>query len=69
MMSPERLGKPPSHDPITVAMPSPQVMNDQPAEQEEDDDSTPKYPLVLFRSPFNHAYRVATNTQGIRDSI
>ena len=69
MMSPEYLGCSPTHDPIIVAMPSPQVVNNQPAEQEEDDDSTPEYPLVLLRSPFNHAYRVATNAQGIRDSV
>jgi len=57
------------HVMITAAMPSSQVVNNQPAEQEEDDDSTPKYPLVLFRSPFNHAYRIAADTQGICHSV
>jgi len=54
---------------ITAAMPSPQIVNDQPAEQEEDDNSTPEYPLVLLRSPLDHADGVATNTQGIRHSV
>lgn len=58
-----------AHAIIAVLMPSPQIVNDQPAEQEEDDDSTPEYPLVLLRSPLNHAYCVATNTQGIRHSV
>ena len=54
---------------ITAAMPSPQVVNDQPAEQEEDDDSTPENPLVLLRSPLNHADSIATDSQGIRNRV
>ena len=68
-MSPERLENRPIHDPMTVARPSPQIVNNQPAEQEEDDDSTPKYPLVLLRSPLDHADGIATDSQGIRNRV
>lgn len=32
-------------------------------EQNEDHHSTPEYPLVLLRTPFNHTYSIATYTQ------
>jgi hypothetical protein len=48
---------------------SPQVVYDEPAEQEEDDDPTPEYPLVLFRPPLHHPNGVSTDPQGIGNSI
>jgi hypothetical protein len=40
-------------------------MYDKPAEQEEDDDSSVEYPLVLLGSALHHTYSVATDTQCI----
>jgi hypothetical protein len=37
----------------------------KPAEQEEDNDSCPKNPLILLGSPFNHTNSIATDTQRI----
>lgn len=54
---------------LAVTMPSPQVVDDQPTEQEENYHSTPENPLVLLRSPLDHAYCIATNTQGVCNGV
>jgi hypothetical protein len=48
---------------------SPQIVYNQPAEQEEHNNATPEYPLVLLRPPLHHANRIPTDPQRIRDSI
>jgi hypothetical protein len=48
---------------------STQVVYDEPAEGKEDHDSSPEYPLVLLRAPFDHAYSITTYAQSIRNTI
>lgn len=54
---------------LTIAMPSSQVVDDQPAEQEKDHHPTPEDPFILLRSPLHHTYGITTNTQGICNSV
>jgi hypothetical protein len=42
---------------------------DEPAEEEEDDDSGPEDPLVLLGAALDHAYRVAADAQGVCDAV
>jgi len=48
---------------------SPQVVEDQPAKQEEDDYAGKEDPLVLARAPLDHADGVAADAQRVGDAV
>jgi hypothetical protein len=44
-------------------------VQNQPAKQEKHHDSSPKDPLILFRSPLHHPNRITTHPQRISHTI
>lgn len=48
---------------------SPEPPQDQVAEAEEHDYTSPKDPLVLFRPSFHHSYGVTADAEGIGDAV
>jgi len=58
---------------LTKLMPqhvsSAKEMYNQPTEQEEDNDASPEYPLVLLRPPLHHAYCVPTYAECVCNSV
>jgi hypothetical protein len=48
---------------------STQIVDDEPAKGEEDDDSGPEDPFVLLGSSLDHAYRVAADAQGVGHAV
>jgi hypothetical protein len=61
---------------ISLPIPNPpssiissQIMQHKPAKAKEYQHTRPENPLILFRPPLNHAYRVTTHTQRVRHTI
>ena len=48
---------------------SPQEVQAQPAEEEEDDDAGPEDPLVLLGAALDHAYGVAADAERVGDAV
>lgn len=48
---------------------SPQEMQNGPAEQEKENDTTPENPLILLRPSLHHPNSVPAHTQGISHAI
>ena len=48
---------------------SPQEVQAQPAEQEEDDDAGPEDPLVLLGAALDHAYGVAADAERVGHAV